>query len=84
MHQGSMVHMHRTTQARKTANAPGSISRVPNQPKTKNRVLRVEESLWRAAQEKAKAEGRTLTGVIVAYLKRYVSTPPRKKAEVDE
>ena len=86
MHYCSMVHMHRTTPARKTAHAPGSLSGVPNQPKTKNRVLRVEESLWRAAQAKAAAEGRTLTGVIVAYLKRYVSTPPRlrKQAEAGE
>jgi hypothetical protein len=52
---------------------------VPNQPKTPNRAIRVETVLWRAAQEKARAEGRTLTGVIVAYLRRYVSTPPRKR-----
>jgi hypothetical protein len=76
-----MVHMHHTTQARETANAPGTLSRVPNQPKTPNRVLRVEESLWRAAQAKAKTEGRTLTSVIVAYLRRYVSTPARKRAD---
>ena len=74
----TMVHMHLTTQPGVTAHAPGTIARVPNQPKTPNRVLRVEESLWRAAQEKARAEGRTLTSVIVAYLKRYVATPPRK------
>jgi len=79
-----MVHMHRNLESQETANAPGTIARVPNQPKTPNRVLRVEESLWRAAQEKAKAEGRTLTAVIVAYLKRYVSTPPRKKADDEE
>jgi hypothetical protein len=74
-----MVHMHLQPPARKTANAPGTISHVPNQPKTPNRVLRVETTLWRAAQEKAAAEGRTLTSVIVAYLKRYVSTPPKPK-----
>jgi hypothetical protein len=43
------------------------------------RNLRVPEDIWRAAQEKAKTEGRTLTDVLVAYLKRYVSTPPRKR-----
>jgi hypothetical protein len=79
-----MVHMHLRKSETETAYAAGTISHVPNQPKTKNRVLRVEESLWRAAQEKAKAEGRTLTAVIVAYLKRYVATPPRKKADADE
>jgi len=79
MHQRSMVHMHPTTPAKEAAHAPGTVSRVPNQPKTPNRVIRVETTLWRAAQAKARAEGRTLTGVIVAYLKRYVSTPPRKR-----
>lgn len=78
MHQRSMVHMHPSTQSRNPAHAPGTLGRVPNQPKTPNRVIRVETTLWRAAQEKAAAEGRTLTGVIVAYLKRYVSTPARK------
>jgi len=53
---------------------------MPNKPKTPVRGIRVEEDLWRAAQEKAEAEGRTLTGVLVAYLKRYVSTPPRAKS----
>jgi len=52
---------------------------MPNQPKTPVRGIRVDEDLWRAAQAKAEAEGRTLTGVLVAYLKRYVSTPPRSK-----
>jgi hypothetical protein len=47
------------------------------------RNLRVPEDIWRAAQEKARAEGRTLTDVLVAYLKRYVSTSPRKKADGD-
>lgn len=44
----------------------------------------VPDGIWRAAQAKAEAEGRTLTAVIVAYLKRYVSTPPRKKADADD
>ncbi|MCW2934868.1 MAG: hypothetical protein JWM19_5830 [Actinomycetia bacterium] len=56
---------------------------MPNQPKTPARGIRVEDDLWHAAQEKAAAEERTLTGVIVDYLKRYVSTPPRKKAGGD-
>jgi hypothetical protein len=57
---------------------------MPNQPKTLVRGIRVDGDLWRAAQAKAEAEGRTITGVIVDYLKRYVSTPPRKKAEASE
>lgn len=43
------------------------------------RNVRVPGGLWKAAQEKAKAEGRTMTDVIVAYLRRYISTPPRQR-----
>ena len=79
MHHRTLVHMHLTTQTRQAAHAPSTLGRVPNQPKTPNRVVRVETSLWRAAQEKAAAEGRTLSSVIVAYLKRYVAAPARKR-----
>ncbi len=51
----------------------------PATGKTPVRNVRVPEQIWRAAQEKAAAEGRTMTDVIVAYLKRYVSTPPRTR-----
>ena len=58
---------------------------VPRPPtgKTPVRHMRVPDDIWRAAQEKARAEGRTLTDVLVAYLKRYVAAPPRKKADTD-
>jgi hypothetical protein len=52
----------------------------PATGETPGRNIRVGNRLWHAAQEKAKAEGRTLTDVIVAYLRRYVSTPPRKRS----
>lgn len=51
----------------------------PATGETPSRNVRVSNSLWKAAQAKAKAEGRTLTDVIVAYLRRYVSTPPRDR-----
>jgi hypothetical protein len=54
---------------------------MPNQPKTPVRGIRVDDELWRAAQEKAKAEGRTMTDVLVAYLRRYVAAPTRKRSE---
>lgn len=63
---------------------PGRVRGMPNVPKTPVRGIRVEDGLWRAAQAKAAAEGRTLTAVLVAYLKRYVATPPRKKADSAE
>jgi hypothetical protein len=50
----------------------------PATGKTPLRNIRVAEDLWNAAKEKAEAEGRTLTGVIVDYLRRYAVTPPRR------
>lgn len=49
----------------------------PKTQVTPVRNVRVPEGLWRAAQEKAAAENRTLTDVILNALQRYVSTPPR-------
>jgi len=49
----------------------------PATGKTPNRNLRVVDEVWKPALAKARAEGRTLTGVITAYLQRYISTPPR-------
>ena len=43
------------------------------------RNIRVADNLWRAAQAKAKREGRTLTDVITAYLRRYVAAPDRNR-----
>ena len=63
------------------SNTPDTIRHMPNQPKTPVRGIRVDDDLWHAAQEKAAAEGRTMTSVLVAYLKRYVATPPRKRAD---
>lgn len=56
--------------------------RVPRPATGKTPVtnFRIPGHLVQAAKEKAHAEGRTLTDVVVAYLRRYISTPPRKKA----
>jgi len=37
------------------------------------RNIRVAEELWTVARAKAKANGTTLTAVIVAFLRRYVA-----------
>ena len=59
---------------------------MPRPPtgKTPVRNLRVVDEVWLPALAKARAEGRTLTEVIVGYLRRYISTPPRKKPDADE
>jgi len=38
----------------------------------KNRSVRIAEQLWRKAQAKAKAEGKTASEVIVDFLKEYI------------
>jgi predicted HicB family RNase H-like nuclease len=55
----------------------------PATGETPGRNIRVPDNVWKAAQAKAKAEERSLTDVIVAYLRRYVSTPPRKRDDAD-
>lgn len=37
------------------------------------RSLRIPEDVWRAAVAKAKAEGTTVTAVVVSALKRYIN-----------
>lgn len=39
---------------------------------TMPRSLRIPEDVWSAAVEKAKAEGTTVTAVVVAALRRYL------------
>ena len=44
----------------------------PNQPKTPNHTIRVDDDLWKAALRKAHDQGETLTDVIVRALVRYL------------
>lgn len=44
---------------------------MPNQPKTPGRLIRVDEALWRAAQERAKHNGETVSEVIRRALRDY-------------
>ena len=45
---------------------------VPNQPKTPNHTIRVDDDLWKAALRKAHDRGETLTDVIVRALVKYL------------
>jgi len=45
---------------------------MPNQPKTPNRVVRVADDLWRAAQAVARERGEILSDVIRDGLAEYV------------
>lgn len=53
----------------------------PATGKTPVRNVRVPDGLWTAAKERAAAEGRTITDVIVSALHRYVSAPGRDSGE---
>jgi hypothetical protein len=51
----------------------------PATGETKLRNVRVPDELWSAAMAEAKAEGRTLTDVIVSDLHRYVNRRRRER-----
>lgn len=44
---------------------------MPNKPKTPISGFRIPEDVKAAAVERAKSEGKTLTDVVVEYLRRY-------------
>jgi predicted transcriptional regulator len=48
------------------------VPRVPNQPATPNRTVRVPDEVWEAAQRIAADRGETVTDVIMRALRRYV------------
>lgn len=50
---------------------------MPNAPRPGNpaRAVRVEDELWHAAQEEAKARGESVSDVIRRALERYVKRP---------
>lgn len=47
---------------------------MPNAPRTPTRAIRVHDDVWKAAQERAKAEGTTVTAEVVRFLERYSKT----------
>lgn len=44
---------------------------MPNQPKTPARSIRIEDALWRKAQERAAERGETVSDAIRRFLERY-------------
>jgi hypothetical protein len=52
---------------------------APNQPKTKNRVVRVPDDEWESARRAAADRGETLTDVIRRALREYVTNWPGAK-----
>lgn len=52
------------------------MRRVPNQPATPSRAVRVPDELWEAAKRVAADRGETVTAVIIRALERYVRQHP--------
>lgn len=77
--------MQRRMKTAETANAPGTLSRVPNKPKTPNRVIRVDEDLWRDYRAACEAEGVKRSDDLRAYMLRKVKAWKRRQtAETEE
>lgn len=51
---------------------------MPNQPSTPARAVRIEDDLWRAAQQQAADRGETVSDVIRRALERYVRQRERR------
>jgi hypothetical protein len=59
----------------------GTLARVPNQPKTPRRDLRVSDGDWADLGEQAAATGTDRTKVIVAFIRWYLRRPGAKLPE---
>lgn len=51
---------------------PGTLSDMPNAPRTPLRSFRIPDDLWAAAQAKAGAKGESVSDVVRRSLERYV------------
>lgn len=63
------------TQAPSILAAADRLGRVPNQPKTPQRTVRVPDDVWSAAKAKADERGENLSEVIRKALQRYARRP---------
>lgn len=52
----------------------------PATGETPKHVFRIPDGIWKPAEAKAKAEGKTMTDVVVSALRRYVASGPAKPA----
>lgn len=79
--------MHRNPRAEAAAYtaayAADTISRVPNQPKTPNRAIRVDDGLWREYGEACEDEGTTRSDDLRAHMLRKVRARQRRQAEAE-
>lgn len=79
MHHDTLVHMHRNPKSQASAYAPGKIQRVPNQPKTPNRVIRVDDELWTDYGRACEDEGTVRAEDMRAHMQRKVRAWKRRR-----
>lgn len=83
-----MVHMHRNPDTKEaayaTAYAAGTLSRVPNQPKTPNRAIRISDEDWTDLRASADSSGSDRTKVINQFIRWYLRRPGAKLPERPE
>lgn len=81
----TMVHMHpqqpRESGRRSGAYALVRLPSVPNQPKNKNKPIRVSEELWAAFGEVCKDEGTNRAADLRGYMERRVRRWTRLRAK---
>jgi hypothetical protein len=79
-----MVHMHRNPDEQVSAYAPDRIRRVPNKPKTPNRVIRVDEELWADYGRACEAEGTIRSEDLRAHMLRKVRAWKRRMSAEEQ
>lgn len=79
-----MVHMHQHPEASPPAYAPDNIRRVPNKPKTPNRVIRVDEDLWADYGRACEDEGTIRSEDLRAHMVKKVRAWKRRQAARDQ
>lgn len=59
----------------KTVRTPGRLVRVPNQPKTQHRSVRIEDDDWSDAEQATKRMGTDRAKVINQFIRWYLRRP---------
>lgn len=59
----------------KTVRTPGRLGRVPNQPKTQHRSVRIDDPEWNDAEEATKRMGTDRAKVINQFIRWYLRRP---------
>ena len=68
----------------KSLRTPGTIDRVPNQPRTQHRSVRVDDEDWTDADAAAKSMGTDRAKVINQFIRWYLRRPGAKLPERPE